>query len=99
MPVKYESLAAFKRAHKDAGGFFFSPDTMRFFSSRIESDLYRGRVFITSEKWGHENARHYAVRIIRDVMHVDTHSRVKTLEHARETARELAKALGKEAKL
>src|SRR4051812_13913442 len=44
-------------------GHFFSPDTMRFFKSRVLETLYgKGRVFVTSEKDG-DNPRRYTVRI------------------------------------
>lgn len=38
------------KANKAANLFFFSPDTMRFFDSRIESGLIGGALFITSER-------------------------------------------------
>lgn len=40
-----------KREHAAAGGYFFSRDTMRFFNSRIESELYNGGWFVTSERF------------------------------------------------
>ena len=46
--------------------YFFSPDTMRFFSSKVFPDVKqvdRGYLFITSEKFG-EAPRHYQVRHI-----------------------------------
>ena len=56
-----------------AGSFYFSPDTMRFFSSRILPDAWQidgyatapGRryVFVTSERHGDDAPRHYAVRL------------------------------------
>lgn len=36
--------------NETAGYYFFSPDTMRFFESKVESDLSDFGYFITSEK-------------------------------------------------
>ena len=50
------NITDIKRANKKAGKFFFSPDTMKFFGSRIESKVYEGRggiYFVTSEQPPH----------------------------------------------
>ena len=57
-----------------AGSFFFSPDTMRFFSSRLLSDVWpvesftaeegNRYFFVTSERHGDDAPRHYAVRML-----------------------------------
>ena len=57
-----------------AGSHFFSPDTMRFFQSRILSGVWapdghqtvEGRrfFFVTSERYGDDAPRHYAVRMM-----------------------------------
>ena len=39
-----------KAAHAARGGYFFTPDAMRFFDSRILSPVFPGGVFITSER-------------------------------------------------
>lgn len=43
------NMAQAIKKHKGAGGHFFDKDTMRFFGSRLETGLYAGRYFITSE--------------------------------------------------
>ena len=46
--------------------YFFSPDTMRFFSSKVYShikEVENGFLFITSEVFG-DNPRHYQLRLI-----------------------------------
>ena len=49
--------------NKAAGQHFFSPDTMRFFGSRVGKRLYGGMYFVTSEKLPHSGeARRYTVR-------------------------------------
>ena len=63
----YYSIEGIKAAHETvARGFFFSPEAMRFFSSRIISGVYGYRYFITSERdrsgivW--DGQRRYTVR-------------------------------------
>ncbi len=46
----YANIADIKRANKALGHYFFEPDTMRFFNSRVGSKVYGGRYFITSEQ-------------------------------------------------
>ena len=59
-------MAEVRRLHTAAGGHFFDRATMRFFNSRIESSLYQGGYFITSEQFvdstGEAHAREYRVR-------------------------------------
>ena len=68
--------------------FFFSPETMKFFSSKVYQDVKRvrepeGFLFITSEKFG-ENPRHYQVRHITPDGSIDYYGeRFKTLEEAK----------------
>lgn len=51
-------------ANEEAGRYFFSENTMRFFDSRVESELFDNQTFITSEKRGFEDYRRvYAVRV------------------------------------
>ena len=62
-----ELEAAYSKAQP--GGYWFSPDTMRFFKSRIH-DVYQvpnagGWAFITSEK-GPTGVRAYTVRTMND---------------------------------
>jgi hypothetical protein len=71
----YKTIDDIKAAHERRGGFFFTPSTMRFFSSRVLSPVFPGGVFITSERdrgariiggyvpaaWGGE--RRYTVRV------------------------------------
>ncbi len=52
-----------KAANKAAGCHWFSPDTLRFFGSRILPTVYAGNVFITSEYAGFDRSgRAYTVR-------------------------------------
>src|SRR5690625_3138191 len=44
-------MSEVKRLHKEAGGHFFDAGAMRCFNSRIESELYNGGWFVTSERF------------------------------------------------
>jgi hypothetical protein len=74
-----------KRANSEAGYHWFSPETLRFFDSRIGETVYGvwngsgsdrkpgGQYFITSERQGHEYPRLYSVRRYNPETHgVDT---------------------------
>ena len=80
----YKTVEDIKAAHEARGGFFFSPESMRFFGSRILSPVFPGGVFITSEcdsgvitrrgdhlaAWGGQ--RRYTVRVCRADGDIDT---------------------------
>jgi hypothetical protein len=48
--AKKLTMADVIRINEKKGRYFFSPDTMKFFNSRIESDLIKNKYFVTSEK-------------------------------------------------
>ena len=50
--------------HESTGRHFFSPSNMRFFSSRVHSEVYNGCYFVTSEKFDWKSPRLYTVRKI-----------------------------------
>lgn len=59
--------------NRQRGGFFFNPDTMRFFKSRLQTlPPYKGRVFVTSERCGWNSPRKYTVRVVRPDGNIDT---------------------------
>lgn len=72
----YWNIDEIKRANASRGHFFFSPDTMRFFRSRILSGVYGGRYFVTSERFiasdGSRPGRRYTVRVAADDGECDT---------------------------
>lgn len=67
-----------RAANRAEGGHFFDDDTMRFFDSRIESDVAFFNVqtedafFVTSEQPSPESLRTYKVR------RMDQHCRIRT---------------------
>lgn len=60
------TISAIKAANAAAGYYFFSPETMRSFGSRVSDDVIQGVLFVTSERdrignaW--DGARRYTVR-------------------------------------
>ena len=63
----YTSFRDLERRNTEAGNFWFEPDTMRFFRTRLCGDpLVSGsRVFfVTSERNGWDNPRLYSVRVM-----------------------------------
>lgn len=54
----FENMGQVKKAHK----LWFSPDTMRFFRSIVETDLVKGQYFITSERQKNEENKKYTIR-------------------------------------
>jgi len=55
------TIADVKRINAEKGQYYFTSDTMRFFKSRIESELYNNKYFITSEQ-SPEMERKYSIR-------------------------------------
>lgn len=46
----FSSMNAVKAAFSAAGSFWFTPSAMKFFNSKIETDIIAGKYFITSER-------------------------------------------------
>jgi len=91
----YQTIADVRAANKAAGQRWFERKTMRFFQSRIESALYGGRYFITSEQCpGTGHARKYSIREALPTGEVETvgeFQQYRHIEDAREAARKLAR--------
>ncbi len=68
-PFSY--LEQVQNSNRESGHHWFDPDTMRFFSTRICTELVKGVYFITSEKPPH-SPRAYS---IREVYNEDGHIR------------------------
>ena len=51
------SIDEVKRINAQSGHYYFSPDTMRFFNSRICGELINNRYFVTSERQ-HDSMNH-----------------------------------------
>lgn len=74
--VRFSNMTDIKTANRELGHHFFDADTMRFFRSRVESDVIGGRYFITSEQYesstGERAPRRYTVRVAKNNGDVDT---------------------------
>lgn len=70
--MTFNSIADVARANKENGQKWFSPDTMAFFSSRIETDLIHGEFFITSEENNGDDDRRYNIRRVKWDADIDT---------------------------
>ncbi len=63
------TLETLKANNARAGHLFFSPDTMRFFRSRISSRIYQaasGAIYIVTSEQAPRSPRRYSVRITTD---------------------------------
>lgn len=68
----YHSTEEIREANERAGQHWFSPDTMRFFNSRVLSGVIGGRYFITSERYDDGSPRLYTIRVAADDGTIDT---------------------------
>ena len=92
----FSTISDVRAANRLSGQYFFDPLTMKEFGSKIESALYAGTLFITSEKTWDGKGRHYTVRYIvptGKVFTLDGAHGLDTIDQAREIARAVAKAL------
>lgn len=61
----YWTIQEIERWNDWSGHYFFTPDTKRFFRSRILDEVFQGPggvYFVTSERFGPEAPRRYSVR-------------------------------------
>lgn len=73
--AQYKTMAEIKSANKLAGYYFFERASMRFFDSCVESGVYQGRYFVTSEQFhGSQGSepRKYTVRVCGPDGDIDT---------------------------
>ena len=67
------NLQQAKRIYARTGHHFFDADTMRFWGSKIETDLFENRCFVTSEDNFDQSGRFYNVRRFgKDFRTIDT---------------------------
>lgn len=77
------------KLNKKSGSYFFNPETMRFWDSKIETDLIEDKYFITSEKTANGKDRKFTIRefngdysIINDIGEFLEHSTLSDAEAA-----------------
>lgn len=106
----WQTMKQFRAANKAAGQHYFDADTMRFFDSRVESDIIGGRFFVTSEQFhpsaGPSTPRGYSVHVAWNNGHVgtvgefggmhhdDPRRGYATYEEAKRAAERLAEVIG-----
>ncbi len=93
MKINFKSIADFKRVY---AGYFFTRKTMRFFNSRIESSILKGRYFITSEQYSQSDNRQFTLREISidlngdySINTIGDFQRFRSKESAKEYLKEL----------
>jgi hypothetical protein len=83
--------------NEKCGQFYFSPDTMAFFNSRVEGpEVFGGRYFVTSEQYEIDHPRLYTVREASENGRIDTvgdFQAYETLEEAQDAARRAAEVI------
>ncbi len=67
----YDSMEEIQQANRKAGRYWFSPDTMEFFETIIESEVIAGQYFISSEKPPHV-PRAFTIRRANEQAHIST---------------------------
>lgn len=66
------TIAQVKEANIASGHYWFDPDSMRFFGTKILGGLVAGRYFVTSEKPPY-GPRKYSIRKVKNAQgHIDT---------------------------
>ena len=71
---QYTSINQIISEAQSAGSHFFDEATLRFFSSRIQSKIYGGCYFITSERdnYRDSNPRFYTIRKYEGGLRIET---------------------------
>ena len=88
-----------KTINRNNGRYFFSTDSMRFFSSRVHEKVYGGCFFVTSEQFNWNEPRLYTVRCMDNdgnVYTMDEFQRFDTRSQAHWFAHDLAEQLKSE---
>jgi hypothetical protein len=88
----FRSISQIKDANKRIGHHWFQPEAMRFFRSRIESGVYGGRYFISSEQFDDNSPRLYTVHEASPEGKIDTIGEFQQYAHL-EDARDAVKSL------
>lgn len=92
--MEFKTIADVRAANKASGHHWFDRSTMKIFGSRVESGLYGGKYFISSELDFHGNDRRYTIRIARangEIADGSDFRQFAFIEDARDEARKLAR--------
>ncbi len=69
------TIADVRTFNRLAGRCWFSAESMKFFNSKIESELYKGYYFITSERMELDYPKQYTIRHLHADGHISTASK------------------------
>jgi len=93
---RYRTIDDIQDRNRRAGHHYFSPDTMRWFNSRVSDTIYPvtyGAFLVTSERRDHETPRLYTVRFADLTGRISTmgeFQQYRSLSGAHAAARRLA---------
>lgn len=90
----WTNISEVRKANADAGGYWFSPASMRFFKTRIVSGIIKGRYFVTAET-GPSGVERFSARIVNDGADIGTIGHFNSFLDI-EDAKEAIKAHAKE---
>lgn len=62
----YRNITEVKKANKALGRYWFSPDTVRFFKSRVETPIIAGRYWVESTTTYNDEGREYKLARVGD---------------------------------
>ncbi len=91
----FHSIAEIREANQAHGYYWFTHSAMHSFGTKIESSVYSGKYFITSEDNYNGTKRLYTIRQASSngyVSTVEDFNKFHTLEDAREQVRAIVKA-------
>ena len=90
----FHSMYEVKRHNRQNGYHFFEPSSMRFFNSRIQNDPpYKGRYFVTSERFDYSSPRLYTIREIKQDGNIETIGEFQGFSTGRQTKAYMKKHL------
>lgn len=97
MADRFYDMDDVRRANARRGHHFFESSTLRFFRSRIGTELYGGRYFVTSEQFapssGRPAARRYTVREVLPDGSVETVGEFQAYDSGAAARREIQRLL------
>lgn len=64
--MTFRNITQIKAANKAAGKYWFSPDTIRHFASRVESPIMSGRYWVESTRNADDSGREYKLCMAHD---------------------------------
>ena len=92
---KFRTMADVRAINRAIGHHWFERSTMRFFNSQVESGLYGGHYFVTSERMDLDRPKRYSIRVVKNDGTIDTYGDFQlftNLQAARNSAKALARS-------